>query len=500
MTEIPQVKTALSSLPAGADRYVAIAPGRLDVMGGSAVYTGSLALSLPLSSRAFAVAQRRRDGVVSVRLLQTRDQFLQVAGYVAAGNGTNSRNGSNGANPQVRCDVTEVSLDAAAFADGDAAALKAAVDKIDEPYRDTLGAVIVALMGLIEVAGSALAPADDGITGGDRADFRAGGLTLVVGTDMAHRAGAGCGGAIGAAVVAAGGCALGLDVNDSLAVRSMEQVRPELTPTPISAADVLGGLFANHGQFTQLRNDPCSLAKGVPLPEGMLIVGVDSGAAHEKAREKYWLMRTTAAMGCELLARIINHDCPEKAQWDRFLSRISVTEFVERFRDRIPTRLRGKDYRERFGPLTCPGCVIEEDQIYKVRSRTEHHIYEHERALQFAHHTTRLSRMHDVNILDELGELMFASHWSYGQRCGLGSIEADALVNILRKRRDDGIFGAKITANGCGGMVAVLLEDTESARGALHAALEAFHERTGKTATVLESDGAGIMETGVART
>ena len=45
--------------------WVARAPGRLDVMGGIADYSGSLVLQLPLDVSALALVQPRTDGQVS---------------------------------------------------------------------------------------------------------------------------------------------------------------------------------------------------------------------------------------------------------------------------------------------------------------------------------------------------------------------------------------------------------------------------------------------------
>src|SRR5262245_22303095 len=45
---------------------IARAPGRLDVMGGIADYSGSLVLELPIREGAFAAAQRADDGVVRI--------------------------------------------------------------------------------------------------------------------------------------------------------------------------------------------------------------------------------------------------------------------------------------------------------------------------------------------------------------------------------------------------------------------------------------------------
>ena len=41
----PLVKVAIEALPEGGGQAVAVAPGRLDVMGGSATYTGCFSVS-----------------------------------------------------------------------------------------------------------------------------------------------------------------------------------------------------------------------------------------------------------------------------------------------------------------------------------------------------------------------------------------------------------------------------------------------------------------------
>jgi L-arabinokinase len=94
--------------------------------------------------------------------------------------------------------------------------------------------------------------------------------------------------------------------------------------------------------------------------------------------------------------------------------------------------------------------------------------------------------------LSEAGEILYASHWSYSQRCGLGSLDADALVAEIRSRGPArGLFGAKITGMGCGGAVAVLMARTPQARDALQEACEAFSRRIGRPATLLTGSSPG---------
>ena len=73
----------------------------------------------------------------------------------------------------------------------------------------------------------------------------------------------------------------------------------------------------------------------------------------------------------------------------------------------------------------------------------------------------------------------------------MGSIETDLLVSLIRRHGTDvGIYGAKITGWGCGGAVAVLMQESAPARGALQAAI-ADYEKSSGNKTVILSQGVG---------
>ena len=56
----------LKRLPGGTARFIASAPGRLDVIGGIAEYTGALEVHIPLAQHACAAVAPRNDGLISV--------------------------------------------------------------------------------------------------------------------------------------------------------------------------------------------------------------------------------------------------------------------------------------------------------------------------------------------------------------------------------------------------------------------------------------------------
>jgi L-arabinokinase len=262
---------------------------------------------------------------------------------------------------------------------------------------------------------------------------------------------------------------------------------------PVGIGDAACVLFGEANTLMGLRCEPCTPCESLPLPDDVALVGIDCGSVHPDAKLKYEHVRTAAFMGCALIDLIIQHEGGGDVQWDGHLARVSIQDYVQRFRDRIPTKLKGSEYLERFGETGDPLTRVDPKFVYKVRSRAEHHIYEHVRACQFVECLSRAIHGDD-KALAEAGELMYASHWSYGQRCGLGSIETDHLVNLIREHGvAAGIFGAKITGRGCGGVVAVLMRASDRATAAISSAIKVYQSQTGRVATVIRGSSPGAL-------
>jgi L-arabinokinase len=268
---------------------------------------------------------------------------------------------------------------------------------------------------------------------------------------------------------------------------------------PCGYSAAMCALSGRGGSLLQVRSQPQPGSAVVPLPNGIVFAGVDCGALHPQSERKFREARTAAFMGRRIIERLLASR-GIGGEWGGYLSRLSVNDYVEFLRDHLPTKMKGRDFVARFGPVENDGCVVEEDAQYKIRSRTEHHIYENMRVHQFADRLSRAQRTGERGALLEAGELMFASHWSYGQRCGLGSIETDRLVNLLRQRgAGAGLFGAKISGCGAGGMVTVLVSDTEAAHDAIRDAAGEYESLTGRKPRVTRGTSDGALVHGVRR-
>jgi L-arabinokinase len=281
-----------------------------------------------------------------------------------------------------------------------------------------------------------------------------------------------------------------LDTDAAVAVcLEAQRLSPGLFIGPATAITALAGQAES---LLQVRTGPAAGAVPMRLPTGVALLGISCGARHPQAVRKCVDAHLAALMGLRVvtaLARFLPNFTSDTAH----LGRISVADYVEHLRDRLPTKIKGKVFVERFGPLDDEHVTVDPDTWYKVRSRTEHHIYENARTHQFVERLSRAARTGERAALLEAGELMYASHWSFGQRCGLGGIETDKLVNLLRARGpNDGIFGARTSGLGAGGTVAVLLSDSAQSRRAVFESVAAYQAQTGLTACVLDgsSDGA----------
>ncbi len=225
-----------------------------------------------------------------------------------------------------------------------------------------------------------------------------------------------------------------------------------------------------NGSLLQLRFQENALCEMLEMPPGVVIKTIATRLERPTTRHRLIETRTCAEMGHCVIRAIQRQDgmAPERAAGR--LSAITPAEYVERYRDRMPSKITRKAFIEQFGTLRGldGGGEVNPKDIYKIRSRAEHHIYENRRVHEFATHLVRARRNDAMTALVAAGELMYASHWSHSQRCGIGGVEPDRLVSFIRAHGPDaGLFGAKVTAGGQGGEMVVLMRNDEQAEAAL---------------------------------
>jgi galactokinase len=241
-------------------------------------------------------------------------------------------------------------------------------------------------------------------------------------------------------------------------ITGLQSVRTALTSLS-GAAD---------GSLLQIQFHPQPTGEAVALPVGSMIVALRTSLARPVTQERLIDTRLCAEMGQRIILGYHGGDGqPGSPRLER-LSSITPDEFVERFKDIFPQKITGKQYTAKFGELRGLNGHLAPDDVYKVRSRAEHHIYENRRVHEFSNCISRARRSNSLEAMIAAGGLMYSSHWSHSQRCGIGGVETDRLVTCIRKYGPAaGLFGAKVTCGGSGGEMVVLMRDDAATHAAL---------------------------------
>ncbi len=376
------------------------APGRLDVMGGIADYSGARVLEATIPQATYAALQRRADDQVVVESTGPGRAAQRVAIALQAVVGTS------------------------AIADSRSVG-EALADRGDAWAAYAVGAFTVLAR--------------------ERGVVFDGGATIVVHSDVPQGRGLSSSASLEVAVMEAVVAAYEIDLDPIARALLCQQVENDVVGAPCGVMDQLTVELGDRDVLTVLLCQPAKVEAPLPVPAEIEFWGIDSGAAHSVSAAPYGRVRTAAFMGKRILAAN-GLDVP-------YLASITPPELAE-LDHVLPELLSGGEFLERFGAIADPVSRVEPAELYPVRAATRHPVYEHERVTRFA----ALLRSGDSSeaTLVDLGQLMLESHESYGA-CGLGAPETDELVELVMAAGSNaGLFGAKITGGGSGGTVAIV--------------------------------------------
>lgn len=434
----------------GSPVLVARAPGRLDVMGGIADYSGSLVLQLPLACRTWVVLQPRRDR--RIEIATTRGE---------------------------RFDAFSTSLEKLLIGPlADPEGLAARLDPSDRWAAYILG-VIQLCARYADVSARSKR-----------------GLSMIVDSDVPEGEGVASSAALEVATMMVVAAHFGLDLDELAVAAACQLVENEVVGAPCGIMDQMTSLVGQEDRLLRLRCQPAIVEGHLPIPPGYRFYGISSRVRHAVAGNDYVRVRTAAFMGYRLIADAIaagtgpdGRARPDASRLDGYLCRLTPATFASEFESLLPETMRGADFLALPGGHVDIATSVLPEVDYPVRQATRHPILENARVERFAVLFEGLSEQPGSS--EELGELMYASHASYGA-CGLGSDATDRLVEMVRSAGPEcGLFGAKITGGGCGGTVAVFGRD--DAEPLVREIADAYHPG----ARVFARSGGGAVVPGV---
>jgi L-arabinokinase len=261
---------------ASAPTAVARAPGRLDVLGGIADYSGSHVLGLPLAVAALAAAQLARDGSV-----------VAVSGDL------------------------RMTLDVATLVDEPLAELSARFAGPTAWGSYVLGSIALLLREEREPPG---------------------GLRVLVSSDVPQGKGLASSAAIGVAVLQAVAACLGYTADPRRLALISQQAEQLFAGAPCGTMDQMTAAYGERGHLLLLLCRPAEIVRTIPLPAPLAVWGIDSGIRHAVAGAAYRRARCAAFMGKTLLGcedEYLTALDPSEVDSERLPERMSGGEFLE---------------------------------------------------------------------------------------------------------------------------------------------------------------------------
>jgi len=305
------------------DRPVCIAraPGRLDVMGGIADYSGARVLELPLECATFALVQAQDEPVCKVASLRG-DRWDFFASDLPLA-------------PPAQL--------AAWFREREA---------------DRWASYVV---GVVQ----ALVPAE-----------ATSGLRILIHSSVPEGRGVASSAALEVAVAVAVAATSSHRIDPAALAALCQRVENHVVGAPCGIMDQMTSACGKQDRLLQLRCQPGTIEGYVAVPPGYRFYGIDSGISHAVSGADYGTIRTAAFMGLRILTT-------ETLWHGGYLADLTPAEFSQ-FARSLPDEMKGAEFLERYGGISDTATVVHPDRRYPVRIAAQHPVGEQARVDRFA--------------------------------------------------------------------------------------------------------------------
>ncbi|KAK9265993.1 hypothetical protein L1049_012493 [Liquidambar formosana] len=447
--------------------FIARAPGRLDVMGGIADYSGSLVLQMPIREACHVAVQKNHPSKQKLwKHAQARQhaegqELSPVLQIVSFGSELSNRG------PTFDMDLSDLM-------DGEQPISYDKANKYfaQDPSRKWAAYVAGTIMVLMTELGVRFENS----------------ISILVSSAVPEGKGVSSSAAIEVATMSALAAAHGLNINPRDLALLCQKVENHIVGAPCGVMDQMASACGEANKLLAMVCQPAEVLGLVEIPSHIRFWGIDSGIRHSVGGADYGSVRIGTFMGRKMIKSMassllsrsfsnggscqqvdqINSDEMEEDGRElldaeaslNYLCNLSPHRYEALYADRLPDSIIGKEFAEKYVDHNDSITVIDQKCSYAVRASTRHPIYENFRVKAFKALLTAAAS--DVQ-LSALGELMYQCHYSYSA-CGLGSDGTDRLVDLVQKMQHSKLsksergtlYGAKITGGGSGGTVCVM--------------------------------------------
>ena len=403
----------------------ASAPGRMDVMGGVADYSGSLLLQMPISERTTISLAWRKDSIVRVYSASAEEH-----GSIA---------------------LIEVDLkNFVSAATPDYTAIRNEIKKI--PGGDWGAYVVGCFVILIYHKFIPIQGAD-----------------IFVESDVPIGKGVSSSAALEVATMSALKKLYSFKIGKLELPILAQKVENLIVGAPCGLMDQVSSYLGEKDKLLPIICQPAEVFDTVGIPAGVRFVGIDSDVKHSVAGAHYSNVRAAAFTGYTIIARMNGvafedlENAANTGEWDKlpykgYLANISVDDFEKKYQHELPEEITGKDFLSKYKISIDKVTTIDSNETYKIKKCAAHPVYENDRLVKFKAILMNVEKGEKLTteMLAELGQYMYESHLSYSQ-CGLGNEFTDEIVEmVIKSGYASGVYGAKITGGGSGGTVCIL--------------------------------------------
>ncbi|KAL6344834.1 hypothetical protein AAG906_002740 [Vitis piasezkii] len=484
--------------------FVARAPGRLDVMGGIADYSGSLVLQMPIREACHVAVQRNHPSKQRLwKHAQARQHakgqgptpVLQIVSY-----------GSELSNRGPTFD-----MDLSDFMDGDQPMSYEKAKKYfaQDPSQKWAAYVAGSILVLMTELGVRF---EDSIS-------------MLVSSAVPEGKGVSSSASVEVASMSAIAAAHGLNISPRDLALLCQKVENHIVGAPCGVMDQMTSACGETNKLLAMICQPAEVVGHVEIPGHIRFWGIDSGIRHSVGGADYGSVRIGTFMGRKMIksmaAAVLSRSLPSsngishyeleeeggelleaEASLD-YLCNLAPHRYEALYAKMLPESMLGETFLERYADHNDSVTVIDHKRSYGVRANARHPIYENFRVKAFK---ALLTSAASDEQLTSLGELLYQCHYSYSD-CGLGSDGTDRLVqlvqemqhNKLSKFEDGTLYGSKITGGGSGGTVCVIGRNCLRSSQQILEIQQRYKGATGYLPLVIEGSSPGAGKFGYLR-
>jgi galactokinase len=232
-------------------------------------------------------------------------------------------------------------------------------------------------------------------------DFKRG-AKILISSEVPEGKGVSSSAALEVAAMTAIAAAYGIQLSPVEVAFLSQKVENLIAGAPCGVMDQMTASCGERDRLLALLCQPGELKGAIRLPEDLTIWGIDSGIRHSIAGADYGTVRTAAFMGYRIIS--------ETGGKYGYLANITPEEFDTPFAAHLPAHMSGAEFLDRYQDITDSVTSVDPDRTYPVFAATKHPIYENARVNRFA---DILKNWTGLDEAGALGELMYQSHNSY---------------------------------------------------------------------------------------